>query len=129
MRAGLICRSADRRKFAIGNECERRGSYAGMSEVQLNSLAVSDQTRRRNSSNTLAVYDSCERRGSSGICLDSVYTGRRLSSSYRKPCQRDKFGFNPVIEKLSKGHVKKCLIGFLLLFLIVLLVSLFRLLT
>ena len=127
MRSGLICRSAERRRIACGDDNQRRGSFAGISEVQRDLLTISDQTRRRNSSNTLAVSASCERRGSSGLYLDSAT--RRLSTSHRKLCSRDKFGFNPVIEKLSNGHVRKCMIGFLVLFVIVLLASLFRLLT
>ena len=124
MRAGLICHRTDRRRTAQGGDNQRRGSFAGINDVQLGSLAVPGQSRRRNSLNTLTGPYLCERRGS---C--SGPSSGKPADSRRKLLSRDKFGFNPLIDKLNKGHVRKILTGLVLLFVIVLLISLLRILT
>lgn len=133
MRSGLICRSTERRRTGQINDTPnigcRRSSTSVVSETQLNSLLVPGQDKRRNSLNTLSVPSPGVRRRSSYSGPSTEHLSDLLVLSRRKSSTQDKFGFNPVVEKLGSGQVRNILFGLAILFVLVLLTSLYKLLT
>lgn len=134
MRA-LICRSTERRRASQCTDAQfeglRRSSSPGINETDLHTLGIPVQNKRRGSLNTLTVpVQGVRRRSYSGPCCDQASTsslpGRRKSSTSQSS---DRFGFNPFVEKLSSNYVIKVICGMVLLFIAVLLLSLYRLLT
>ena len=135
MRA-FLCRSRERKRSnqnvdtTVGGDIRRSSSPIG-SEIGQSNLGVPAQTMRWGSLTNLSVPEAdIRRRSYSGPfgAQDSDPVQRRKSSTSSKLPQ-DKFGFNPLIQKLSNKCLFKVLFGMIALFIVVLLVSIYRLLT
>lgn len=109
----------------------RRSSSPGVSiHNRLNTLGFPVQDFRRSSLNNLTVPTPEERRNS----LPGYFSGgnneclvRRKSST--SLATKDRYGFDPVEKKLSNRCVMKVICGMTLLFVLVFLLSLYKLMT
>ena len=100
-------------------------------KMDIQSLSVPLQNKRWGSLTNLAVPDhGVRRRSFSGPFsgqTDTEFSQRRQSADQRS--SKDRFGFNPLIQKLSNKTVVEIIIGMVLTLIVVLVVSLFRLIT
>ena len=134
----LICRRAERRRASQCGDAQSVGlghsSKPGIHEEEISTLGVPVQTQRRGSLNTLTVPEpGLRRRSYSGPStydqLSSPSLQVRRKSTSTPPSPQDTLGFNPFVEKLNSSHVIKVILGMMLLFFAVLLISLYRLMT
>ena len=99
--------------------------------MDIQSLGVPLQNKRWGSLTNLAVPDhGVRRRSFSGpfpVQSDTEFSQRWQLADHRS--SKDKFGFNPLIQKLSNKTAVEIIIGMVLTLIVVLVVSLFRLIT
>ena len=111
------------------NSIDNRAARLRRSSSSLSSSAAPDVEFRRGSLNNLTVPSSEERRGSyPGYCSGSIIellVRRESSTATKLPYGR--YGFNKVVKKLRYGCVMKVICGMVLLLIVVLFSSIYRL--
>ena len=120
----FLYRSTERRRGSHSNEtllnASRRSSSPGGNLQEC-------RNGRRLSLNTLTVPRlDVRRRSYSGPCSTQIVA--EPLTVHRKSSARP-LGFNPFVEKLSRGCVTNVLLGMMCLFILVVVASLYRLLT
>lgn len=128
-------RSRERRRSSNYSDDQmiqfRRSSSPGVPQIGINNLGTPVQDFRRGSLNSLTVPNCEERRSSYPGTVSAHMCGslERRKSSTAAHFSKDSIRFNPNAEKLSNKCVIKVIGGMILLLILVLIISVYKLVT